>query len=132
MKIDWGFLKWVGLCYVLLTGAATMVLLTTGAPQYEQSVVAGSLMSIVNFLLGFISVEYAFDKSHTVFLKMVLGGMVGRLFAMALMVLILIKAYDFDSLSLMLALLGFYVVNLGLEIAFLQKKVTLKNKISSP
>lgn len=130
MKIDWSFLKWVVLCYVLLTAAAVLILITTGSAEYEQSVIAGSLVSIVNFFLGFVSVEYAFEKSHTVFLKIVLGGMVGRLFAMALVVLVLIKVYDFDSLSLMLALLGYYAVNLALEIGFLQKKVSLKNKIT--
>jgi len=130
VKIDWSFLKWVVLCYVLLTAAAVLILITTGSAEYEQSVIAGSLVSIVNFFLGFVSVEYAFEKSHTVFLKIVLGGMVGRLFAMALVVLVLIKVYDFDSLSLMLALLGYYAVNLALEIGFLQKKVSLKNKIT--
>jgi hypothetical protein len=81
-------------------------------------------------VLGFLSVEFAFDKSHTAFLKIVLGGMAARLFLMTLAVLVLIKGYHFDSLSLMFTLLGYYAVNLTLEIVFLQKKVLLKNKTS--
>jgi hypothetical protein len=131
VKIDWGFLTWVVLWYVLSTATALLILRAADAGQFQQSVFAGAVISLSNFLLGFISVEYAFDKSHTAFLKIVLGGMAGRLFVMVLVLMLLIKAYGFDSLSLMLALLGYYMLNLTLEIVFLQKKVTLKNKASS-
>lgn len=126
MKVDWMFLLWVGVCYAVLTVVGSMVL----ASQSNESFLAGAAMSIVNFVLGFLSVEFAFDKSHTAFLKIVLGGMAARLFLMTLAVLVLIKGYNFDSLSLMFTLLGYYAVNLTLEIVFLQKKVLLKNKTS--
>ncbi|MEX2117475.1 MAG: hypothetical protein WEB37_11355 [Bacteroidota bacterium] len=128
MKIDWLFLRWVGVWYAVLTIAGLMLLSSSGGGDNYRSFLAGAVISIVNFLLGFLSVEFAFDKSHTVFLKVVLGGMAARLFLMALAVLVLIKGYGFDSLTLMFTLLGFYAVNLTLEIVFLQKKVTLKNK----
>lgn len=125
MKIDWRFLLWVGVCYAGLTIVGSMLL---SSPHSKESFLAGAAMSIVNFLLGFLSVEFAFDKPHTAFLKIVLGGMAARLFLMTLAVLVLIKGYNFDSLSLMFTLLGYYMVNLTLEIVFLQKKVLLKNK----
>ncbi len=121
------FLLWVGVCYAILTVLGSLVL---PASPINESFLAGAAMSIVNFALGFLSVEFAFEKPHTAFLKIVLGGMAARLFLMALAVLVLIKGYGFDSLSLMFTLLGFYVVNLTLEIVFLQKKVLLKNKTS--
>ena len=128
MKIDWRFLRWVGVWYAVLTVAGFWILSSAGRSELGGSFLAGVAVSLTNFLLGFLSVEFAFDKSHTVFLKIVLGGMGARLFLMALAVLVLIKGYDLDSLSLMFTLLGYYIVNLTLEIVFLQKKVSLKNK----
>ncbi|MEX2189481.1 MAG: hypothetical protein WEB33_02155 [Bacteroidota bacterium] len=130
MKIDWAFLRWVGVWYAVLTAAGFWILSSEGSGEMRDSFLAGVVMSLANFLLGFFSVEFAFDKSHTVFLKIVLGGMGVRLFLMALAVLVLIKVYHFDSLSLMFTLLGYYAVNLTLEIVLLQKKVFLKNKTS--
>lgn len=130
VRIDWRFLRWVGVWYAVLTAAGFWILSSTGRSELSGSFLAGVAVSLTNFLLGFLSVEFAFDKSHTVFLKIVLGGMGIRMFLMALAVLVLIKGYDVDSLSLMFTLLGYYVVNLTLEIVFLQKKVSLKNKTS--
>ncbi|GJQ21332.1 MAG: hypothetical protein HBSIN02_16870 [Bacteroidia bacterium] len=123
------FLAWVAVWYALLTTAGYLVAVNLEGDHHVDSVLAGAIISLSNFLLGFASVEYAFDKSHTTFLKVVLGGMVGRLMLMALVVLALIKLYAFDALSLMLTLLGYYIVNLALEIVFLQKKVSLKNTV---
>ncbi|MEP0823551.1 MAG: hypothetical protein HRF44_11945 [Ignavibacterium sp.] len=125
----WRFLAWVAVWYALFTAAGYMVAVNLEADHHVESVLAGAVISLSNFLLGFVSVEYAFDKSHTTFLKIVLGGMVGRLMLMALVVLVLIKLYAFDALSLMLTLFGYYIVNLALEIFFLQKKVSLKNTV---
>ena len=127
MKLDWVFLRRMILWYAGLTGIAFYLVSAYGEPGHLQSVIAGSIVSVVNFLLGFLAIEFAFEKSHTTFLKVILGGMVIRLFAMTGVVLVLIKVYHYDSLSLMLSLLGYYALNLALEIAFLQKKVSLKN-----
>ena len=127
MKLDWVFLRRMIVWYVGLTAIAIYLVSSYGEPEHLQSVVAGSLVSAVNFLLGFLAIEFAFEKSHTTFLKVILGGMVIRLFAMTGVVLVLIKIQHYDSLSLMLSLLGYYALNLTLEIAFLQKKVSLKN-----
>lgn len=131
MKIDVSFLKWVAVWYGAALALGFAVLSATDSQIYSRSLLGGSAMSLANFLLGFLSVEFAFDKSHTTFLKIVLGGMALRLFLMALTVLVLIKGYDVDALSLMLTLLGFYALNLTLEIVFLQKKVALKNSAFS-
>lgn len=127
MKLDWVFLRWMIVWYVGLTGISLYLVSSYGQSEHLQSVVAGSIVSAVNFLLGFLAIEFAFEKSHTTFLKVILGGMVIRLFAMTGVVLVLIKIQHYDSLSLMLSLLGYYALNLTLEIAFLQKKVSLKN-----
>jgi len=74
-------------------------------------------------VLGYLAIEVSFDRSHTTFLKYVLGGMVGRLLLMWGTLLILVRYFDFHAASLMLTLLFFYALNLALEIAYLQKRV---------
>lgn len=127
MKLEWVFLRRMVVWYAGLTAIALYLVSSYGSPEHFRSVVAGSIVSAVNFLLGFLAIVFAFEKSHTTFLKAILGGMVARLLAMTGVVVVLIKVQNYDSLSLMLSLLGYYALNLALEIAFLQKKVSLKN-----
>jgi hypothetical protein len=89
-------------------------------------IIAGGVMSFINLLLGYVAIEISYERSHTTFLKYVLGGMVVRLMLMWGVLLILIRVYHFHSASLMLSLLFFYVMNLVLEIFYLQKRVTSK------
>lgn len=129
MKLDWAFLRLVLACYIGLAALTLAVTSFAASPEHFRSVAAGVILSALNFLTGFAAIEYAFDKSHTTFLKVILGGMVARLAIMTGAVVVLVMVYNLHSLALMLSLLGFYAVNLTLEIYFLQKKVSLKNKI---
>lgn len=126
MKIDWGFLKIVALTWGVVLALAVYPLSAYATGPMVQSLAASGVMSLVHLLLGTVFVELGFEKSNTTFLKIVLGGSVVRLLLLVGGVFILIGAYGFHSLSLMLSLLVFYSVNLGLEIYFLQKKVSLK------
>jgi len=126
MKVDWQYLRKVLLWYVCITGGALGLLAFLLPGPSIASTVAGSIMSLLNFLSGFLAIEFAFEKSHTTFLKVVLGGMVIRLLVMTGAVLVLLEVFDLNALGLMLALLGYYVLNLVFEIVFLQKKVALK------
>jgi len=85
-------------------------------------------MSLLYILLGYVAVELGYKKKNTTFLKIVLGGMVARLFLMTGVVLVLLTVYQYDAFSLMLSLLVYYAINLALEIYLLQKKVSLKNQ----
>lgn len=126
MKADWKYLRNVILAYVGITALMMIVLDRSVTANQAESAGAAAAMSLVNFLLGFLAIEYSFEKSHTTFLKTVLGGMGVRLLAMTAAVVVLIKIYELDALVLMLTLLGYYVLNLTFEIVFLQKKVSLK------
>jgi uncharacterized membrane protein YqjE len=123
MKIDWPFLRIVAVCYAAAALLAAYPVSEFATPSVMRSVVAGAVMSLVNVVLGYLSIEVAFDKSHTTFLKFVLGGMVGRLLLMWVALLVLVRFFDYHTASLMLTLLFFYVLNLVLEIAYLQKRV---------
>jgi len=126
VKTDWKFLRNVILVYLGVTVATIAVLAKVLAPEDVESAGAGAAVSLVNFLLGFFAIEYSYERSHTTFLKIVLGGMLFRLTAMTAAVVVLIKAFEYDALTLMLTLLGYYAMNLAFEVVFLQKKVTLK------
>lgn len=126
MKVDWKFLMNVILAYSGITAALILALGMFADPGHRSSAAAAATVSLVNFILGFVAIEYSYERSHTTFLKIILAGMMVRLLAMTGAVVVLIKVYEFDSLVLMLSLLGYYVVNLTFEVVFLQKKVSLK------
>ena len=126
MKIDWSFLRLVILCFA---GAAVLTyypISEFATAEVVHGIIAGGVMSLVNLMLGYVAIEISYERSHTTFLKFVLGGMVIRLMLMWGVLLILIKIYRFHSASLMLSLFFFYVMNLVLEIYYLQKRVTSK------
>jgi hypothetical protein len=126
MKIDWSFLRLVVLCFA---GAALLTyypISEFATMEVTRSIIAGGVMSLINLLLGYLTIEVSFERSHTTFLKFVLGGMVGRLLLMWGILLLLIRVYGFHSASLMLSLLFFYALNLALEIYYLQKRVSTK------
>jgi hypothetical protein len=126
VKIDWSFLRLVIFCFAgaaLLTYYPISEFATT---EVIHGIIAGGVMSLINLLLGYAAIEISYERSHTTFLKYVLGGMVVRLMLMWGVLLVLIRLYHFHSASLMLSLLFFYVMNLVLEIFYLQKRVTSK------
>jgi hypothetical protein len=126
MKFDWVFLRLVLFCFA---GAAVLTyypISEFATAEVIRSIIAGGVMSLVNLLLGYMAIEISFERSHTTFLKYVLGGMVVRLMMMWGVLLLLIRFYGFHSASLMLSLLFFYAMNLVLEIFYLQKRVSTK------
>jgi hypothetical protein len=126
VKIDWPFLRLVLFCFA---GAALLTyypISEFATAEVLRSIVAGGIISLINLLLGYAAIEISFNRSHTAFLKYVLGGMVGRLLFMWGVVLLLLWVYKFHSASLMLSLLFFYVMNLVLEIFYLQKRISTK------
>jgi hypothetical protein len=126
MKIDWSFLRLMVFCFVGTAVLAYYPISEFATIEVMHSVIAGSIMSFANLLLGYLAIEASFERSHTTFLKYVLGGMVGRLLLMWGAFLLLIRVFGFHSASLMLTLLFFYVMNIGLEIFYLQRRVSAK------
>ncbi len=128
MKVDWAFLCLVGL-YATTTAVVTLYPIS-GLVDEEalRSIVAAEVISLFHLLFGYFTIEAGFERKNTTFLKIVLGGMVVRLFLMAGVVFLLLKIFHYDAFSLMFALLVFYVINLVLEIYLLQKKVSVKNQ----
>ena len=111
MKIDWSFLKLVLFCFTCAAVLTYYPISEFATAEVMHSIIAGGIISLTNLLLGYLAIEISFERSHTTFLKYVLGGMVIRLMMMWGILLILIRLYGFHSASLMLSLLFFYVLN---------------------
>jgi len=126
VKIDWSFLKLVFLCFAVTAVLTYYPISEFATADVLRSIIAGGLMSFINLLLGYAAIEMSYERSHTTFLKYVLGGMVARLMLMWGVLLLLIGYYHFHSASLMLSLLFFYIMNLVLEIFYLQKRISSK------
>jgi hypothetical protein len=99
-----------------------------GSGEILLAVSVGALLSTINVLLGYLAIEYSFEKSYTTFLKAVLGGMGIRMGLMLIALLVLIKVVGLHTVALVVSLLGFYLIFLVLEVLFIQKKVLIKNQ----
>lgn len=128
MKADWRFLRLVAYLYAGTSAIGYVVVSTYGSRDVLRSAIVADVLSIVHLLLGYCAVEYAFGKSNITFLKIVLGGIGLRLFLLASFVLVLLRYFAFDPLSLTLSLFFFYVLDLVLEIYLLENRVTVKKQ----
>jgi hypothetical protein len=128
MKIDARFPRQVALTLCGVSALAAYPLSRYGSPEVITAAAIGALLSTVNVLLGFFAIEYAIDKSYTVFLKAVLGGMGIRMLLLLGAMLVLILVFHLHAVAFTVSLLGLYLIYLILEILFIQKKVLLRNQ----
>jgi len=113
---------------VVVAGVSAYPLLRYASGEIVLAVAAGALLSMLNVLLGFLAIERSFEKSYTTFLKYVIGGMGVRLLLMLGGMLLLIVAVRVHALALMVSMLVFYVIYLAMEIAYIQQKMSAKNR----
>lgn len=79
MKHDVAFPRRI-LLTVLVVGVLSVYPLAVYANrEMIYGIIAGCAVSVVNVLAGYLSIEYAFDRSNTAFLRIILGGMGIRL-----------------------------------------------------
>ena len=90
-------------------------------------VVTGGFISLVNVIMGYVSVEFAFNKSNATFLKVILGGMGVRLSLIAVTLILVIKVFDIHLYSMISSMFFFYFLYITFEILFINKKIALKN-----
>lgn len=130
MKAGRSFPLQVTAVLFLGTLAAAYPLARYGSMETVVAAAVGALLSTVNVLAGYLTIEYSFEKSYTTFLKTVLGGMGVRMALMLGALLISIKVIELNAAALTVSLLSFYVIFLAMEIFFLQKKATARNQSS--
>jgi hypothetical protein len=126
--IDHRFPRRVAVVVLIAAAVLAYPLLRFASPAVVIAVAAGAAMSTLNALLGYFSIEYAFGKSYTTFLKVVIGGMGVRMLGMLGIMLVLILAFRVQPLPLTLSMLAFYLVYLAMEILFIQTKVVVKSQ----
>lgn len=126
MKIDWSFPKRVLITLGIIVAVGIYPLISFAPPEVIAGVVAGCIISILNVLLGYIAIEYSFEKSNNTFLKAVLGGMGVRLVGTLVAVLVLIEVYNYHIVSLVSSLLIFYFIFMLYEILFYNKKLSVR------
>lgn len=88
------------------------------------SILIGCFLSVINVLAGYFIVSYSFKKSNKIFLKAVIGGILGRLFFIGAIMVILIKFFNIEIIGFIISMLFYYFIFLSLEINFLHKKLT--------
>jgi hypothetical protein len=128
MKIDARFPRQIALTLFVASALAAYPLSRYGSPEVICAVAVGAMLSTINVLLGFLAIEYSFDKPYTVFLKAVLGGMGLRMVLLLGVMIVLILVFRMHTLALTISLLSLYVIYLVLEILFIQKKMSLRNQ----
>jgi hypothetical protein len=127
VKIIGTFPRQVCAALVVTSGLAAYPVARYGSEQIVVAIAVGALLSTLNVLLGYIAIQYSFDKSYTTFLKAVLGGMGIRMLLMLGALVVLIRFFGFHAAALTISLLSFYSIYLILEILFIQRKVVHKS-----
>ncbi len=127
MKVDVRFPKQVALTLVVVGVLAAYPLIRFASTQIVIASMVGAALSTINVLLGYLTIEYAYDRSSATFLKAVLGGMGVRMLLMLGVMALLITIVQMHAVALTVSLLFFYVVFMVLEILFVQRKVSARS-----
>ncbi len=100
---------------LIFLGAAKFISFKSAA-----SILISSGIALANFLLFSFSVIFSVNKSNKIFLKLVLGGMVGRLFLVLLLVFLTLFYLKVDQYAFIFGLLIWYVFLLIFEIGIVK------------
>lgn len=125
-KFDLSFPRQIAVSFILVAGISAYPLTVFASAEVVGACIAGAVISLANVITGYAAIEYSIDKSYTVFLRVVLGGMGVRMLVMLGVVMVLIKVFRFNAVALVVSMLGFYSLFLILEVMFIQKKMTKK------
>lgn len=86
------------------------------------SLLYGFIFSTLNFLLGVLSIYFGFEKSDKIFLIIVFGGLVIRLFLMLMLIVIALEFLFVRLNSFIFTTFIFYFYYLIVEIFILNQK----------
>lgn len=126
MKIDISFFKKIFWILIITIVMASYPLAVYSNTEIIIAVAVGAMLSTANIIAGYLSIEYAFNKSMTQFLKTILGGLGIRLFLLLLAMLFAIQVLKLHLLAFTISLFIYYVIFLVLEIFYIDKKVRAK------
>jgi hypothetical protein len=127
VKVDKRFPFQVAAAFAVGLAIGLLVVSRQGQ-EVSDAVIAGAILSTLNVIAGFLAIEWSFKKSHTTFLKAVLGGMGIRLGVMLVLLVVLVRFVGLHAPALVVTVLCFYIVYLVLEIFYIQEKVSRKGQ----
>jgi hypothetical protein len=89
---------------------------------FLKSFIIAGIITYLNFVSGYLFIKFSNNKSDTIFLIMILGGMLLRLFMMLLLVFISLKFLDIKTGVFIFVIFFFYVFYLLVEILYLYRE----------
>ncbi len=123
------FLELVGISIIVLL-LILLVVDTIFKQNKSHEIVLGYLISLAIFILGFLSIDWAFKRSLKIFMGVVLGGMFFRFVLIGVVLFLLIRFTDIHILSFVLAFFIFYIIYQCYEIRFINLKLQKGTKWS--
>ena len=84
-----------------------------------KSILLGSLLSIINFIIGLLLIKFSLKKSDNIFLLTLWGGLLFRLILSLSLVLITLIFLEINTYGFIFSILFFYVFYLLIEIFYL-------------
>ena len=89
--------------------------------DFLKSFILAGVITYFNFASGYLFLKFSNNKSDNIFLIIVLGGMLLRLFMILLMVFISLKFLDIKTGVFIFVIFFFYVFYLLVEILYLYR-----------
>ena len=120
------FCKTATFIFIALAVVLAYPLYAWGSVEVLRAVIASGIIAFVNILLGGLSLEYAINKSNTVFMTAVFGGMGVRM-GLILVAVTILLLNDYHALALTLSLMGFYVVFMTSEIIYVNNELSRRS-----
>jgi hypothetical protein len=90
--------------------------------DFLKSFILAGVITYLNFVSGYFFMKFSYGKSDTIFLIMIFGGMLLRLFMILLLVLISLKFLEIKTGVFIFVIFFFYVFYLFIEILYLYKE----------
>jgi hypothetical protein len=113
-------LSWSAFFILILSFFLTFLYITSVIKEdLFTAVLSGAFLSLLNFILGIISIKIGDKKAPDKFMKIILGGTALRLFLMLVLIVLGLKILELNPNSFIFSVLFFYVFFLIIEIFYL-------------
>jgi len=116
---------------LFITTLTTFYLTNRLDTQIFFSLFYGFLFPTISFLLGYFTIQYGIEKSDKIFLVIVFGGLIIRLFLMLILIVIALKLLFVSLNSFIFTTFIFYFYYLIVEVFVLTRKKNLNIKPSN-
>jgi len=94
----------------------------------SSEILAGYFVSLIIFILGFLTINWALKKSLKTFLAFILGGMFLRFVLIGVAIFLFMRFTQIDIVYFILSFFLFYLIYQFFEIRFLNMKISKGRK----